>query len=966
MDTQSTQGESLAHRRAPNPSGAAGQVEASAFDGTTPNSSASTPASGIVTPEPDAVSMDERDSNTAELDVALSDLDMDSPLARETLDKLLAEPATPESDTVLKNEHGPITPSARPEPPVVEKVPSSTPDAPVAEITASKSATSPVAVIPPSDAGKPDATQELVSTENLAAAVPAEHAEETVLSQDLMDSLVKEVQAEAAPLGTTTAPAPAVPTVQAPKTTPKRKAAPATPTPAPPQPTAEKSPSSPAATSTRIRSLGAAMGRLVRRHPVRLGASLAVGILGSLVTYSFLSAHQVRLPGTETWLAVSPSDIKGAYRSAQNLVALGRFPEAIRELDAVLAEAPPGPERADAAYLRLESAYKSLPEPITAKETEQLVAEIDRVLKQSRTHPRAPEALLWKADLLQRTGDLPSARSVYLELLEDFGNGPHLDQMLFRAGELALSLKRGDEAAGHFLRLLEQVPGSTLGAQAKLGLGDAQALSGKPDEARRVYTQLTQAYPDQAIGAEAVARLGRIAFDAAQYDETVRLLEGRLETATSIKGNDRLYLLLAKAYRAQGRTEETERVLRELIEFFPDTQDTAAAYVELSQVLEALNREREALRIISRGADRFPRDAEMLRKQAELLKKTGNPAAAGQALVAALKVGKPEPGLLLEAARSFSKAGENEEALETYERLLLLFPSSPEGILGGVEMAEVEFEAGKVRVALGRLEGLSIAAAGQPQQLPALLALGRVYGKLGLTARAADVLSEVTRISTEPEVQAKAAVALFDSNEWDEGMALAGRIDASKLSNDSGYALLVRHARAMMRADPERGLEKMEHAFQTYPQARTSEGDQWLLEAYLAANQTARARALVADLETRAKQDRARAPALVKGALTWGDALYEREDYRTAVEAYTLAATYSDTADTSADWAKYQQANALCAAGEVNHGIALYDEIAASKSAWADDAAIRANYVRLDQRLHGKPVPAPQTAEVQG
>jgi hypothetical protein len=97
---------------------------------------------------------------------------------------------------------------------------------------------------------------------------------------------------------------------------------------------------------------------------------------------------------------------------------------------------------------------------------------------------------------------------------------------------------------------------------------------------------------------------------------------------------------------------------------------------------------------------------------------------------------------------------------------------------------------------------------------------------------------------------------------------------------------------------------------------------------------------------------------LIEASIAWGDYLYERGDYRTAADAYALAVDAAasmtfppDEAGKDPLWAKYQRANALLQIRDVENGLMLLDEVAASGAPWAGEARAKAEYARLEQRL---------------
>jgi tetratricopeptide (TPR) repeat protein len=152
----------------------------------------------------------------------------------------------------------------------------------------------------------------------------------------------------------------------------------------------------------------------------------------------------------------------------------------------------------------------------------------------------------------------------------------------------------------------------------------------------------------------------------------------------------------------------------------------------------------------------------------------------------------------------------------------------------------------------------------------------------------------------------------------------------------------------------------MEEAALSYPEQRTPEADERLLETYLSLERPAAARRLVMELAARARANPADAPHLAESAIVWGDYLYRKGDFRAAADAFSIAIEAADRAHPAEttprndpSWAKYQRANALLALSDFDGSIALFQEVAASDAPWAAEAGLKADYARLEQRRRG-------------
>jgi tetratricopeptide (TPR) repeat protein len=194
------------------------------------------------------------------------------------------------------------------------------------------------------------------------------------------------------------------------------------------------------------------------------------------------------------------------------------------------------------------------------------------------------------------------------------------------------------------------------------------------------------------------------------------------------------------------------------------------------------------------------------------------------------------------------------------------------------------------------------------------------------------------------------------------GLEVASRVELDLVPDDLAYRLLVEQGRQLMGAQPVRALDRLEQAHVGRPSERTADGELALLKAYITADRWAMARSFVMDLAAHVRRHPVDAPRLIQAAVTWGDALYARGDYRAAADAYALAGDPAFPMNEERRWARYQRANALFETGDYEGSIELFDSIASGESSWAPHAAARARVARVRQRLMDEPVtPLPET-----
>jgi TolA-binding protein len=685
-------------------------------------------------------------------------------------------------------------------------------------------------------------------------------------------------------------------------------------------------------------------------------------VLVFVAAFAYLAANRYR--GPESVLDERmPVPLDRALRLSQAMMDERDYAGAVGVLDNALNATPKTDVRyADALFQRLDAKMAMLPAVVDAQVADTMHAEIDSAVRDGRQHPRTAEALLWKAQIYEREGNDAAARAEYRGILEDYGNAPNRDEVLLRLGQLELRTGRAFQAIQIARQLIAEYPGSQLLPEGRLLLGDASAAAGDIDGARVAYIHLAEDEMDSPIGAQAFERLGKMALKEGQPSTAIRELQSRLRSATTVEGNERVYLVLARAYRASGEPEEARNILNELIDFFPESEITPLALVELSQVLADLGSNLEAQRLAERAAERFPSHPDVLRNAAAMYAAAGDHQSAGDTYLNAYGAGAKTPDVLLSAGRELEIAGAHTDARAAFEKVVLEYPSSTEAIEAHVGWARAALALGDIDAAYARLNEIAAVTEGRPRQLPVLRALAGLYEQLGLTQDAIATNAKVAAVTDDPAALAEAARHLIDANAVDEGLAVARRVEVSQLGPAQAYPFLFAWGRAMMRGDPELGIELMQRAHDDYPTERSADGIETLMRAVLTRGKTARARAILAEMRTRAQtsgepEDRAR---LASAAAHFGDYLLSRRDYAAAADAYAMAAA-SPTRSTDAEpteteyWNAYQRANALLELGRVNESLALFDFVGESAAAVARDARVRGEAARLEKRRREGP-----------
>ena len=711
----------------------------------------------------------------------------------------------------------------------------------------------------------------------------------------------------------------------------------------------------------------------VRDEPWRALTGMAAGLIAAMSTFFYISMNELRdLDDVQNMQLSQDSDLQRSITMAEYLIEEGEYVEASSVIAHALDNAnPKSPLYIDAEYVKLEAELKALPEVVKNPQGDIAHGQIDHVVAKMPLHPKRSRALFWKGQLYEAEDNMQAARVEYRELLIRDPNAPNRSEILLALGKLELETERPVEAARHLQQLRSSFPGTDEAVEARLLIGDAYTAIKDYDNARATFIAIAETHPGDKIGDDAFARLGELAYESGNYEQAIRELEGRLNTARSVEGNDGVTLLLAKAYRASGRLEEAKNLLNGLIDFFPTSLVTPLARVEMAQVLDELGLSREAVRYATQSVQLFPAHPSVLRVAGELLAKSGDAQDAARSLIAAQHAGADDPDLLLNAGRLYAKSGDSDEAKKAFEQLLYNYPKTHQGILGNIELSKLSFSQGMPSDAVDRLEELRLVVRGSSKQLPLLMVLGNFYSELGMRTKVADTYGEIATLTQEPELLAQSAIALFSAGVSKEGLTIADTVEVQQLSEETAYAFLNAKGLTLLQVSAKEGISYMEQAYAGYPEQRTALGVQTLLEANLTLNRSARARALVAEINAYVSQRENfnERPRLEQAAMTWGNYLYERQDFRAAASAYEMALNAevrSDSVDViltdTQAWNMFQQANALYRLSDYETCIPLYEQLATTASQWAPEASAKLTSARLEQRMRGVSVPEVRNA----
>ena len=123
--------------------------------------------------------------------------------------------------------------------------------------------------------------------------------------------------------------------------------------------------------------------------------------------------------------------------------------------------------------------------------------------------------------LKQRLHDDLHAEEQFSQVVTAFPRQSGVERLLLRAGQIALEGRRFEAARAHASRLLEQYPGSDLGPEAQMMLGQAYRLEGLQVDAAKAFLAVQEQWPDTVHSARALALAGDCLADQGEFGRAI-------------------------------------------------------------------------------------------------------------------------------------------------------------------------------------------------------------------------------------------------------------------------------------------------------------------------------------------------------------------------------------------------------------------------------------------------------------
>jgi len=404
----------------------------------------------------------------------------------------------------------------------------------------------------------------------------------------------------------------------------------------------------------------------------------------------------------------------------------------------------------------------------------------------------AHEAAYLEGLALKQTGELAGAEETLATAAARRPDGAWAASALVEAGLIRFERRRYSEAAETFEQVLADYPDSEVAGEAARLLGEAYTALGDNARAREALARA------QGLGATTGDLPAEVAFqDALNLLETdpARATDAFLAVAQSDpdgpRAGEALFWAGESAFRA-GAYARAEGLFSDFLRRFPDHRQALPA----SYALAWTHFKRRDWASAATAFERFlavyqPRNAESVPYTADALLRLGDSyyalrrfedaEAAYARARAAAPAGQGADYALYQTAQARAEAGRTAEALETLDRLLVEYPTSPLRADAHFSRGSIHLTAGEFDLALEAFDRVLTEHPESPVAARALYSVGDAHFNAGRAAEAERAYREVLRRYPESPFVANALegldAALSDQGRRDELSAVVADLE---------------------------------------------------------------------------------------------------------------------------------------------------------------------------------------------
>jgi TolA-binding protein len=204
------------------------------------------------------------------------------------------------------------------------------------------------------------------------------------------------------------------------------------------------------------------------------------------------------------------------------------------------------------------------------KDRQALTKEVNNFMANSPNVNVPPEVLEWLGIEYYNEKNFQAAEK-YLSALRKIDNpGSVKPDFLFYLGDAATKLKNLPEAEDAFAKYLLTAKDPAGKAKVLLALGAVKISAHKPDDAQKIAEEIMALQPEGRVNAEARLLAGGVQLERGNFDDAGKAFKGVALLYDDPAITPRALDKAALSFRQAGKTDEADRLSRELRERYPN------------------------------------------------------------------------------------------------------------------------------------------------------------------------------------------------------------------------------------------------------------------------------------------------------------------------------------------------------------------------------------------------------------
>lgn len=197
-------------------------------------------------------------------------------------------------------------------------------------------------------------------------------------------------------------------------------------------------------------------------------------------------------------------------------------------------------------------------------------SETDALLSGNARHAVPTEVLEWLGIEYYNDKDYTLAEKYLGALSQLQGSAQVKPDYWFYLGDAASRIKKYDEAEKAFERYLQTSTDPAGKAKTLLALGATKIAAHKPDDAEKIAAEIMTLQPEGKVNAEARLLAGDVQFERQRFEDAGKAYAGVALLYDDAAITPRALNKAAEAYRRAGKSDEADRVAKELRDRYPN------------------------------------------------------------------------------------------------------------------------------------------------------------------------------------------------------------------------------------------------------------------------------------------------------------------------------------------------------------------------------------------------------------